>query len=1030
MPEASAAVGPAIDRPRLTEAIVMPDGDKPRLVTVVAPAGYGKTALLGELGAVARTRADAPPTIFISLRGCEHHPSLVLDLMVAAMQKRLPGANVSALIELKRTSAVAAYGALLPGVLDEILAATGVQSAILLIDDMEHAVAGEPLGDMLGDLLRGQPERLRMVMASRHALPFDLDPLRDRGALLELTGRELAFTADEVTAFLTSATDKPPSAALAKRAWERTRGWPWALAMLTGGRPAAADGSPSPLSEAFEGRSAATEAKLSAFITEQVLADYPPLLQYFTKVISVLDRIEPAFVGGLFVDGATSPRGRLGSARFVISLPVERIPGYLARLVWTQLLQPVTSGEHGAQVLEFNPLLRDSLRRLLEAEDPRVFREAHRRAAASREPADRVADGTAISHLLAAGDFDQVLAILEGQAEFFFASGEQAQLGAWLDDVESHYATLPFWANYYAGRIAAAGGQWDRARTYLDLCRSQLSERRGATDAWQWQPRLQLAYAALYWRRGVPTEASTYCRRGLDFLRQMNLPAEMLAQHADEIARIQLDLLSLLGTVRMETGAYDKARQVCIEARDLAQERGFGREEAVALRNLGRIAARQGRIREAREHLERARARVGEEEAPRLHASLRYMAGLADHMAGAHAQARAGVQDALGRLNGSASPEILAAMQADLALLAFTSGDPKQAGKICRAAVQALEGVTDAKVRVEVLDTSAVVLARAGETQRAAALVEKAGPTVKGLLRGDTYAAARHDEARAELSAARERLDRALEFVGGSIERYTRLGCEWHAARLSWRRALWQHRQFAEGEADTPGGVNDELDKACSAALTHGYRFETGPEYYELLQVGATFGTEATRDRCQAWLATLPEAVQQQGLSDRAAARYRDYRRRAELADDYVVSTRKERRGANARQVEKLIQEASRETLVLVAHEQFLILEGEQVPLGEKRVILPLLLHFLRFPETVFTMDQLAAEVWGADDGRTSMQTKVKVAISRLRALLGKDRNYVITSRVDLPDGSGSVVGYGLAPQLEFQLVEQIVDED
>ncbi|MEZ4265661.1 MAG: tetratricopeptide repeat protein [Myxococcota bacterium] len=1036
MPQASDAVGPAVVRSRLTGAILGPDGGGPRLTTVVAPAGYGKSVLLRQLEARAGSLPVAVPTVTISLKHCDHHPSLVLDLLVAALQKRLPRADLSGLIDLKRTAALAQFGALLPKLLTQSLDTSGVASALLLFDDVETAVAGEPLGAMIADLLRAQPDRVRLVLASRQDLTFDLSGPRGRGELLELTGRDLALTEDEVAEYLTTATGKEPSAALTARALDRTRGWPAVLSAITAHLPAPAEpgpAGPSTLLDAIEGRSEASSAAIAEFVAERILAEYPPLLQYFTKVVSVLDRIEPDAVRGLFVDSAVSPRGRLGSARFVISLPVEQIPGYLARLAQTQLLQPVVTAEGPTGELELNPILRESLRRLLKSEDPRVFREAHRRAAASREPRQCTPDPVAIGHLLAAGDLDQVLALLEEQAEFFFASGEQVRLGAWLSELEAHYASLPFWANYYAGRIDVAAGLWDSARARLDTCRTQLAERRGAasaSDGWQWQPRLQLGYAALYWRRGVPTEASTYCRRGLDFLQRLSLPADVLAAHADEIARIQLDLLNLLGTVRMETGAYDKARQVCLEARDLAQERGFGPEEAVALRNLGRIAARQGRIREAREHLERARDRVPEEEAPALHASLRYVGGLTDHMEGAHAEARAGVQAALGQLNGTASPELTAAMQADLGLLVFAAGDAKQAGKICRSAVLALAEVTDAKVQVEVLDTSAVVLARSGETQRAAALVEKAAPTVKGLLRGDTYAVARHEEARAELSASRERLDRALEFVGGSIERYARLGCEWHAARLSWRRALWLHMQFADGASETPGGVNEDLDKACSAALAHGYRFETGPEYHELLQVGATFGSEATRDRCHAWLATLPVAVQEQGLSDRAAARYRDYRRRAELADDYVVSNRRERRGANARQVEQVIQEATPETLVLVAHEQYLILEGEHVPLGEKRVILPLLLHFLRFPDTVFTMDQLAAEVWGAEDGRTSMQTKVKVAISRLRALLGKDRNYVITSRVELPDGSGSVVGYGLAPQLEFQLVEQIVDED
>ncbi|MCB9727926.1 MAG: tetratricopeptide repeat protein [Deltaproteobacteria bacterium] len=1018
MSHGSDRVGTSLRRTRLTQAILDAQGGGPVVTTVVAPAGYGKSALLDATAQRARELSGAPAAIRLSLEDCENHPSLALDLLAAAMQAALPTADLSPLIQLKRTASLDEYGHRLPYVLARILDSLEQPEVMLLVDDAETAREGEPLGEMLSGLMSAEPRRLRLVLASRRALPLDLRRWRASGELLELNGADLAFTEGEIGEFLGAALDRPPPPAIVTRLWRRTRGWPGVLALLTRVMQGRTDAQIAALVDEM----ANDRAAIATFVLDRVLAEYPPPLQYFTKVISVLERIEPSLVRALFQDAAQGPRGRRGGSRFVIALPDEHIPGYLDRLAETQLL---TRAEGSDDAFEFNPLVRETLRHLLESEDTRVFREAHRRAADWRLRAGGPADAVCFGHLMAAGEFDRVLALLEDQAEAFFASGSRRQLGHWLTQLEAHYAALPFWANYYVGRIAVLAGDWDKARAYLDACRVQLGERRGTTDTWRWQPRLQLGYAAMYWRRGVRAEASTYCRRGLDYLRQLTLPADVSDEQRHELARVQLDLLNLLGTVRMEMGSYDKAQEVCVEARDLSLAHGFAFEEAVALRNLGRIAARQGRILEARDHLERALSRVEADDAAELAASLRYLLGLTDHMTGQHRAAMDNLREALRRALGAGNPESVAAMQASEGALWLVLGEGERAGAACRQALGTLEAVTDDKVRAEVLDECAIVLARAGDRRRAAALVEEATPLVSGLLRGDTHAAARHAEARAELAVERD-MERALQHLQASQERYERIGCGWHAARLAWRSALWQHVRFAEGTADTPGEVGDELEKACSAALQHGYRFETGPEYHELLHVGAAYGGEATRACCQGWLATLDPAVRDAGLSERTATRYRDYRRRAELADDYVVIDRDERRGANARQVEQLIQEASPDALILVVHEQFLILGGERVSLGEKRVILPLLLHFLRFPDQIFTMDQLAAEVWGADDGRTSMQTKVKVAISRLRALLGKDRPYINTSRVDLPDGSGSVVGYGLAPDLRFQLVEQL----
>jgi DNA-binding response OmpR family regulator len=166
------------------------------------------------------------------------------------------------------------------------------------------------------------------------------------------------------------------------------------------------------------------------------------------------------------------------------------------------------------------------------------------------------------------------------------------------------------------------------------------------------------------------------------------------------------------------------------------------------------------------------------------------------------------------------------------------------------------------------------------------------------------------------------------------------------------------------------------------------------------------------------------------GLDDDTIGRYREYRRRAELEDDYILSDRGGRRGANAGDVEAAVVGAARNAVVLKVEDQLMINAGVEVSLAEKRVILPLLLHFLRHPNEAFTMRALSIQVWGAPDAKKTMQTKVKVAISRLRGLLGKDRQYIVTTRVSEGEDGASVVAYGLAPDFPYLVVERVEDPD
>jgi DNA-binding response OmpR family regulator len=127
-------------------------------------------------------------------------------------------------------------------------------------------------------------------------------------------------------------------------------------------------------------------------------------------------------------------------------------------------------------------------------------------------------------------------------------------------------------------------------------------------------------------------------------------------------------------------------------------------------------------------------------------------------------------------------------------------------------------------------------------------------------------------------------------------------------------------------------------------------------------------------------------------------------------------------RGLSSSEYQAIVAGRSQQSFVVCVPDQLVLNFGRQLSLGQKRVMMPLLLHLLRHADESFSMLELARSVWGASELTPTVQTKVKVAVSRLRALLGKGRHYIITTR-KMENGE-SVVAYQAAPQLPFTIVE------
>ncbi|WP_234009163.1 hypothetical protein [Deinococcus sp. NW-56] len=257
----------AVARPRLLALL-----NSARVLSVVAPAGYGKTTALAahlpELGRSAWLTLDvddADPQVFVA----------GLAVAVAGLPGgEGPGALLDAGATPRRVAARVA----------DVLDAAG---ALLVLDEAGH-LAGPLAGDVLRELLGG-----RVALLSR--LPLEhpaLTRLEAEGELRRLSAPDLAFTRQELGALL-AAQGVVASAEEVRLAHTLTEGWPIAARFLA---QAAAQGRVplSALAELDGGE--AQLATLFTYLAQEVLGPLDPALRALLTRGSVFEELSPGLL--------------------------------------------------------------------------------------------------------------------------------------------------------------------------------------------------------------------------------------------------------------------------------------------------------------------------------------------------------------------------------------------------------------------------------------------------------------------------------------------------------------------------------------------------------------------------------------------------------------------------------------------------------------------------------------------------------------------------------------------------------------
>lgn len=1002
-----------LSRPRLL-ARVDPRTTGAPVTWLLAPSGYGKSALVRALGSrpVAAGEADA---VALSLAECESHAALFISALARALRAKRPDADLRSLVGVNPDTAARDW-------LKTALTGSAAAGLVLALDDVDGLDVDSPLGRALVALLEASPPDVSVVLAGR-ARPRSLPT-----GGVELVRRDLALELSEVRALVERLLVDGPRAgegaraeleAIAEHLWRWADGWPVAVDLAA--RALAEDGAVT--LERARALTAAGGGAGEAF--EQLLSPLRPESRYFAGVAAIVERFDVRWAEGIFGVGSASRgeavvAGSPEARRRIIRLSADAIAAAIAQLEGGQ----VVGRDDG--MLVFSPVCRGFLVRGFAARDPDGFREANRRAAELLIARGEVATVALFDHLVAADERERLSSMLAPHADELWERGEHDALERWLDALVGHFATPPLWVDYARARVLGRRGRFDEARDHLEHLRQQLDQGRGDEAIWRWQPRLALAYGELGWRRGALSEARTWTQRGVDFIDQARRRGRIPAAAVDEVEDLRVGLEALAALIAMDVSSGERAREALREAlnhahddRHLATRATLYVELVWNEVRLGDLGACRGAVTEALASLASrhtwARAQLVAADAVAMVAAGDLDGGLARSL-----EARA----LLGR-GGDASAAVR--VWSGLARVRAWRGERVEAREAQRAALEQARVAGRAGLLGEALDHLAILDLATGEAEAAGRHHAAAEGHLAQILRLDGYLGATHREALGELRLAGEALPRnGLVHLEAARDAYERFGAMHDVARLHWRLAELHHRL---AEADSEGARADmlsQLEDACVIADERDLRLPDEPSRRLLATIGARVGEDELARYCRGLLERLGVGEELVDSDDgRAVDGYEALRivTVGRASTPFRVFTRD-----GARWVDEEAYAAAHAeggpALVALVEEQALINFGKRVDLGQKRVMLPLLLAFLRAPDEAFTMHELALTVWGPDEAAgPAMQTKVKVAISRLRSLLGKGRKYIVTTRKD--EGGESVAAYQLAPNLAFRIVER-----
>jgi LuxR family maltose regulon positive regulatory protein len=247
-----------------------------KLILVSAPAGYGKTTLLGQWLEVC-----PHPLAWYSLDTGDSDLNVFLSYLTGVIRTVYSEACAST-FSLLQSPQMQPIDYLANTLTNELIELPG--KLVLALDDF-HRIEGDAVPDFVSRLLEHLPEQVCLVIATRQDPILPLIRLRASGEMIELRMADLCFSHPEIQAFLDVSISPGLSPQAVKTLETRTEGWIVGLRLAALSMQGAAD--PEAFADAF---GASGHRYVMDYLVDQVLSLQTPEIREFLLQTAILDR--------------------------------------------------------------------------------------------------------------------------------------------------------------------------------------------------------------------------------------------------------------------------------------------------------------------------------------------------------------------------------------------------------------------------------------------------------------------------------------------------------------------------------------------------------------------------------------------------------------------------------------------------------------------------------------------------------------------------------------------------------------------
>jgi LuxR family maltose regulon positive regulatory protein len=417
----------SIGRPSLVTRLV--ESEHVPVVSVVAPAGFGKTTLLAQW-----TAPDARPTVWVSVDETDNDARVLLSYVAAGLGEVEP-------IDPGVFEALASPGSSVPGsVVPRLASALWSMSVpvLLLLDDV-HLLHNRETKAALSVLAEHVPPSSQLVLAGRSDPPLRVARLRAEGRIVEIGTQELSMSPSEASALLENA-EVNLAADDVVVLHRRTEGWPAglylaALCLRQGGSVGQA-------ADSIGG----DHRLISEYMESEFLGRITSQQRKFLLRTSILTRLS----------------GPLCDA--VLGLPAAHV--MLSDLARSNML--LVGLDHHQEWFRYHHLFRDMLLAELQGAESDLVPELNRRAAEWHRANGMLEE--ALEYSMAAGDVDAAARLIE---QLWLTTYQQARVTTvqrWLHWLEAHASVERYpMAAIAMSFVAAMIGRTPEADRWADV---------------------------------------------------------------------------------------------------------------------------------------------------------------------------------------------------------------------------------------------------------------------------------------------------------------------------------------------------------------------------------------------------------------------------------------------------------------------------------------------------------------------------------------------------------------------------------